>query len=87
MGRRCGYGGGVCLVDSLVSLVAAHLADGVLEHDILLEEVVHWHLTLGVVVHRALEEEAEEALYAVTAGTGGEVAQQYEVETQGSSKD
>ena len=40
-------------VNLFVSLVAAHLADGVLEHNILLEEVVHRHFVLSVVVHRA----------------------------------
>ena len=75
------------LVDFLVSLIAAHLADGVLEHYILLEEVVDGNFTLGVVVHRALEEEAEETLDAMTAGAGSEVAQKHEVEAKGCCED
>ncbi len=74
-------------VNLFVSLVAAHLADGVLEHNILLEEVVHRHFVLSVVVHRALEEEAEEALYAEAACTLGEVAQKHEVKAERSCKD
>lgn len=68
------------LVDFFVSFVAAHFADGVLEHDVLLEEVVDSFFALGVVVHRALEEEAQEALDAEAAGASGEVAEQYQVE-------
>ena len=64
-------------VDLFVGLVTAHFADSVLEHHILLEEVVYGHLVFGVVVHGALEEEAQEALYAISAGTGRKVAQQY----------
>lgn len=75
------------LVDGLVSGVASHLADGVLQHHILLEEVVDRYLVLGVVVHRALEEEAQEALDAVTAVAGSEVAEQHEVEAEGSCED
>ena len=52
-----------------------------------MEEVVNGYLVLSVVVHRALEEEAEEALCAVTSGASSKVAQQYEVEAEGSSKD
>ena len=75
------------LVDFLISLVTAHLADGVLQHRVLLVEVVHSLLALGVVVHWRLEEEAQEALGAVTASTRCKVAQQSEVEQQWSSKD
>ena len=75
------------LVNFLVSLVTAHLADGVLQHRVLLVEVVHSLLALGVVVHWRLEEEAQEALGAVTASTGCKVAQQSEVEQQWSCKD
>ena len=75
------------LVDFLISLVTAHLADGVLQHGVLLVEVVHSLLALGVVVHWRLEEEAQEALGAVTASTGCKVAQQSEVEQQWSCKD
>ena len=49
--------------------------------------MVNRHFALGVVVHRALEEEAQEALDAVTAGASSEVAEQHEVEAQGSSED
>ena len=75
------------LVDEFVGFVTAHFADSVFEHDILLEKVVDRNFTFGVVVHRALEEEAEEALYAVTAGACGEVAQEHEVETERSGED
>lgn len=44
-------------IDFLVSLIAAHLADGVLEHYVLLEEMVDGHLILCIVVLRTLEEE------------------------------
>ena len=57
-------------VNHFVSLVSTHFADSVLQHYILLEEVVYRHFVLGVVVHRALEEEAQEALDAVTAVAG-----------------
>lgn len=75
------------LVDFFVSFVAAHFADGVLEHNVLLEQVVDSLFALGVVVHRALEEEAQEALDAEAAGASGEVAEQYQVEAQGSGED
>ena len=75
------------LVDSFVGGIATHLADCVLEHNVLLEEVVNGNFVLGVVVHRALEEEAEEALDAVAAGAGSEVAQQHEVKAKGSGED
>ena len=52
------------LVNLLVRLVAAHFADGVLEHGVLLEEVVDGFLARGVVVHGGFEEEGEEALCA-----------------------
>ena len=74
-------------VNRLVSFVAAHFADSVFEHYVLLEEVVDGHFMLGVVVHRALEEEAQEALYAVASGACCEVAEQYEVEAEGSCED
>ena len=75
------------LVNLLVSLVAAHFADGVLQHGVLLEEVVDRFLALGVVVHRGLEEEGEETLDAAAAGTGSEVAEQAEVEQKRCGKD
>ena len=68
------------LVDLLVSLVATHLAEGVLQHHILLEEVVDRYLTLCIVVHRALQEEAQETLCAPTTRTCGQVTQQHQVE-------
>ena len=74
-------------IDSLVSRIAAHFAYSVFEHYILLEEVVDRHFVLGVVVHRALEEEAEEALYAIAAGASGKVAEEHEVKTEGGCKD
>ncbi len=75
------------LVDFFVSLIATHFADSVLQHGVLLEEMVDRNFTLGVVVHRALEEEAEEALDSVTAGACCEVAQKHEVKTEGSCED
>ena len=75
------------LVDFFVCFVAAHFADCVLEHGVLLEEVVDGHFAFGVVVHRALEEEAQEALYAVTACTCGKVAEKHEVKAKRSGKD
>ena len=44
-----------------------HITQSLFNHSPLLEQMVDRYFTLGVVVHRALEEEAEEALYAVTA--------------------
>lgn len=58
----------------LVSLVATHLANGILKHGILLIEVVYGLLALCIVVHRTLEEEAQEALYSVTSCTCCKVA-------------
>ena len=75
------------LIDFLVNLVAAHLADGILQHGVLLIEVVYGFLALGVIVHGRLEEETQEALYAVAAGTGGQIAKQAEVKTQRGSED
>ena len=75
------------LVDFFVSFVATHFAQSVLEHYILLEQVVNRYFVLSIVVHRALEEEAQEALSTPTAGASSEVAKQYEVETQRSGED
>ena len=75
------------LVDFLIGFVATHFAECVFENSILLEEVVNGNFTLSVVVHWALEEEAEEALCSPTTGTSSQVAQQYEVKTQRSSED
>ena len=52
----------------LVSFISAHFAYGVLQHCVLLIKVVHSLFAFGEVVHRTLEEETEEALYAVSAG-------------------
>ena len=70
------------LIDFFVSRVTAHFADSVFEHNVLLEEVVNRHFVLGVVVHRALKEEAEEALSTVASGTSCEVAEEHEVEAE-----
>jgi len=78
---------GGALVNLFVSCVATHFADSVLQHGVLLEEVVYGNFVLSVVVHRALEEEAQEALDAVTAVASSEVAQQNEVEAERSSED
>ena len=75
------------LVDGFVGFVTAHFAESVFEHYVLLEEVVDGHFVLSVVVHRALEEEAEEALDTVASGASSEVAQENEVKAQGSSED
>ena len=58
------------LIDFFIWLVTAHLADGILQHGVLLIEMVNSFLTLGVVVHRTLQEEAQEALRTVTTGAG-----------------
>lgn len=76
----------IILVDFLVSLVATHFTDCIFEHDILLEEVVDGHFTLRIVVHRALEEEAQEALRAITSLASSEVGKEHEVEQQRSGK-
>ena len=75
------------LVYFLVSLIATHLTDGILQHGVLLIEVVDSLLALGIVMHRRLQEETEEALCAVASRTGGEVAEQTEVETERRSED
>ena len=77
----------ICLIDFLVSLIATHLADSVLEHYILLEQVVNGDLILCVIVHRALQEEAQEALSAKTAGAVSEVHEQTQVKAQGGCQD
>ena len=74
-------------VNRLVCMIAAHLADGVFQHYVLLEEVVYGHLVFCIVVHGALEEEAQEALYAITSATCGEVAEEHEVKAEGSCED
>ena len=45
------------LVDLFVSLVAAHLSDGILQHGVLLVEVVDGLLALRIVMLGRLEEE------------------------------
>ena len=75
------------LVHLFVSGITAHLADGVLQHDILLEQVVNGNLVLGVIMHRALEEEAQEALSAPAASTACEVDEQTQVKAQRSCED
>ncbi len=76
-----------CLVNEFVGLVAAHFTDGVLEHCVLLEEVVYRHFVYSVVVHRALEEEAQEALCAVATVACCEVDKEAEVEAEGCCED
>ena len=75
------------LIDFLISLVTAHFAESVLEHYVLLEQVVYRHLALSVVVHRALEEEAQEALSSVASCACSQVAEQHEVKAKRSSED
>lgn len=60
-------------IDKLVGLIAAHLTDGILEHDVLVEKIVDRLFSLCVVVHRTLEEETQETLDAVTTGTVSQV--------------
>lgn len=43
------------LIHFLVCLITAHLSDGVLQHGVLLEEVMHGQML--IVVHRALQVE------------------------------
>ena len=74
-------------IDRLVCRVAAHFAEGVFQHGILLIEVVDRLLSYPIIVHRTLHEETQEALDTVTACTGGEIDEQTEVETQGSCQD
>ena len=74
------------LVNLLVGLIATKLANLVLEHSVLLIEVVNCLFALSVVVHRSFEEEAEEALNAVTAGAVSEVAQEHEVGQSGAAR-
>ena len=74
------------LIDFFVSLVTAHFADSILQDDILLEEMVDRHLALSIVMHRALQEEAEEALRTIATLTCSKVREQYEVEQERSSK-
>lgn len=47
----------VVLIEFFVSLVTTHFANCVLEHGVLLIEVVYRNLVLCVVVHRRLQEE------------------------------
>lgn len=70
----------VGLVDFLVRLITSHLAYGVLEHDVLLEEMVDRHLIIGIIVHGALEKETEETLYAKSSGSRRKVAEQTDSE-------
>lgn len=53
----------------------------------LLVEVVDGLFATGIVVHGRFEEETQEALDAIASGTGGEVAQQRQVEQQRSGED
>lgn len=55
------------LVYFLICLIATHFANGILQHDVLLEEVIYRNFVLCIVVHRALEEETQEALCTITA--------------------
>ena len=48
------------LINLFVALIATHLADSVLQHCVLLIEVVDWFLAHGIVVLWTLQEEAEE---------------------------
>ena len=75
------------LIDFFVSFVATHFADSVFEHHVLLEEVVYGHLVVEVVVLRALQEEAQEALSAPTSCAVCEVDEQAEVEAERSCED
>ena len=74
-------------VDKFVSFVTTHYADCVFEHHILLEKVVYRHLIFRIVVHRALEEEAEESLDTISSGPLSHIAEQHEVKTERCCKD
>ncbi len=74
-------------VNCFIGRVASHFTDSVFEHHILLEKMVYRNLVLCVVMHRALEIEAQEALYAIASGASGEVAEQHKVQTEWSCKD
>ena len=52
-----------------------------------MEQVVNRHFVLGVVVHRALEEETQEALDTEASCASGEVAEEHEVEAERSGED
>ena len=77
----------VRLVNEFVSLITAHYADSVFEHYILLEKVIHRNLVLCVIMHRALEEEAEESLDTIASCSLSYIAKKHEVETERSCKD
>ena len=57
------------LIDFFVSFITAHFPKGILQHHILLEEMIDRNFMLCIVVHRTLEEETQETLDAVTSGT------------------
>mgnify|MGYP001125850602 CR=1 FL=1 len=52
----------VSLVYFFVSFIASHLAQSILQHDILLEQMIYRNFTLCIIMHRALQEEAQETL-------------------------
>ena len=56
-------------VNKFVSLITAHFTDCVLEHYILLEQVIDGYFVLCVVMHRALQEETEESLDSGSSGS------------------
>ena len=61
------------LIYFFISFVTSHFADGIFQHYVLLEEVVDRYFSLCIVMHRTFEEETQEVLGAVTAGTGCKV--------------
>ena len=73
---------GRLLINFFVGLITAHFTQCVFQHYILLEQVVYRYFAFCVVVHRALEEEAQEALCAVASGACRKIAEQYEVQAQ-----
>ena len=74
------------LVDGFVGLVTAHFANGVFEVRVLTEQVVFGHFVLRVVVLRAFEEEAQEALRAVAAIARGGVDEDTRSKQRGAAK-
>ena len=74
-------------VDFFVGFVSAHLANGVLEHDVLLEQIVYGGNAAGVVVHGALEVERHPCLYTLAAGSGCQVCAKHEIEHQRGGQD
>ena len=68
-------------IQRFVGGVATHLAECILQHGVLLIEVVDRLLPYPIVVHRTFQEEAQEVLNAITPCTGCEIDEQTEIKT------